>query len=136
MIRRMYDVPVELNWVEKRAACSAVQVFKELQTGIECDVAAANKAETMPGPFMTTLTPDGNAFIVSMKHENGPRIVFNFANDRIQVKDERRNLKVTASLTLNNSGRCVLKIDGAELEQWQFRKIALESFFFGDTDNE
>lgn len=129
------NIPQELNWVEKRAACSTVQVFKELQSGIEGDVAAANKANTTPGPLITTPTPDGLAFVVSVKNEVGPRIVFYFASDHIEVKDERHNLKIVASLTLNSNGRCVLKVDGAELEQWQFRKIALESYFFGDTDH-
>lgn len=125
-------VPFDLNWVEKRAACSTVQVFKELQIGIEGDVEAANKAHTIPGPFVPTPTPDGKAFVVSVKNEVSPRIVFYFANDCIEVKDERRNLKISASLALNNYGRCVLRVDGEELEQWQFRKLALESFIFGD----
>jgi hypothetical protein len=95
-------------------------------------VVAANKANTALGPFITALTPDGFAFIVSVKDEVGPRVVFYYANERIEVKDEKRNLKFFASLALNSSGRCVLRVDGEELEQWQFRKKALECLFFGD----
>ena len=126
------QIPERLDWVEKRAACSAAQVFKELQIEIEGDVAAANKANTLPGPFMATVTPDGHTLIVSFKNEVGPRIVFFVANSQIQVKDEKRNQKITASLTLNLNGRCVLKVDGVELEKWQFRKVVLEDFFFGE----
>jgi hypothetical protein len=128
----MSTIPQELDWVSKRAGCSAVQIFKELQSGIESDVVAANKANTALGPFITALTPDGFAFIVSVKDEVGPRVVFYYANERIEVKDEKRNLKFFASLALNSSGRCVLRVDGEELEQWQFRKKALECLFFGD----
>jgi hypothetical protein len=33
---------------------------------------------------------------------------------------------------LNDEGRCVLRENGAEFEEWQVRKLALESMFFGD----
>jgi hypothetical protein len=129
----MNTVPQELNWVEIRATCSAPQVFKELQTGIEGDVIAANKADTMPGPFVTTLTRGGHAIIVSVENEVGPRIVFYCTNGLIVATDEKRNLKVVVAPALNDAGRRVLKLeDGTELEQWQFRKKTLEGFFFGD----
>lgn len=129
----MSTIPPELNWVEKRASCSAAQIFKELQFGIESDVVAANNANTISGPFMTTLTPDGCTFIVSLKNEVGPRIVFYCTQGRIEAKDEKRNIKISASLALSDVGRCVLRIENeGDLEQWQFRKRVLENFFFGD----
>lgn len=131
---RMNEVPTELNWVEKRAACSAAQVFKDLHSEIERDVAVANEVNTIPGPFMVS-AGTGGAVIVSVKNEVGPRIVFYFGNDRIEVKDERSNVKIVASPTLNNSGRCVLKVEGVELEQWQFRKMVLETYLFGEIEN-
>jgi len=37
-----------------------------------------------------------------------------------------------ATVGLNDEGRCILRLeDMTELEQWQFRKRALESLFFG-----
>jgi hypothetical protein len=36
-----------------------------------------------------------------------------------------------ATITLNNEGRCMLKVDDEELEQWQVRRMALEDLFFG-----
>ncbi len=44
-------------------------------------------------------------------------------------------MKIVASPTLNNGGRCVLKVDGVELEQWQFRKMVLETYLFGEIEN-
>ena len=36
-----------------------------------------------------------------------------------------------ASITLNNEGRCKLKVNEIELELWQVRRLALEKLFFG-----
>ena len=43
-----------------------------------------------------------------------------------------RDLKefVSAKLTLTDDGDCKLKVNGRELERWQFLRLALEDFFF------
>ncbi len=74
-MRRMNEVPAELDWVEKRAACSAAQVFKELHSGIERDVALANEVNTIPGPFMVSVGT-GGAVIVSVKMRLGRALFF------------------------------------------------------------
>ncbi len=57
------------------------------------------------------------------------RVEFNCEANRIVVRNQDREFSVT--LTLNNEGRCKLRVDGAEeLEQWQVRRIALEKLFF------
>lgn len=40
-------------------------------------------------------------------------------------------IKLRATITLNNEGRCMLKVDGEELEPWNVRRMALEDLFFG-----
>jgi hypothetical protein len=35
-----------------------------------------------------------------------------------------------ASITLTNGGQCKLRVGEEELEQWQFRRMALEKLFF------
>jgi hypothetical protein len=53
--------------------------------------------------------------------------------NRIVVKEEWRKKTWSVAIGLNNEGRCTLRLDdGTELEQWQFRKMALSGLFFGD----
>ena len=134
MIRRMNEVPDELDWVSRRDECSAAKVFRQLQAGIENDVSAVIR--TSPGEFGTTLTHDGRTFVVAEKRVTGPRVVFFISGEKIEIRDEVSGVNRTASLTISNSGRCVMSVDGLELEQWQVRKMALEGLFFGVSDGE
>jgi hypothetical protein len=135
----MSTIPQDLNWVEKRAACSADQVFRELQTGIENDIAYRNAIRgtgpLVTGNFIAQLTSDGKVLIVA---EEGPwskgRLKIFAMDGRIEVRNEIANTNWAAKVIFSDEGRCKLKLedDGRELEQWQFRKLALESLFFGD----
>ncbi|MGB6782410.1 MAG: hypothetical protein WCF17_11810 [Terracidiphilus sp.] len=123
----------ELDWVRARMNCSVLTVFNELRLGVEADVKIAN---AMPRPselpsllFGFRSNTVGDYFIV-FRHENaGARVEFNCEANRIVVRNQDREFSVT--LTLNNEGRCKLRVDdGEELEQWQVRRIALEKLFF------
>jgi len=46
----------------------------------------------------------------------------------VNDKDGKKILEAT--LTLNDSGECRVKIGGQEYELWQMRKKALENLFF------
>lgn len=131
----MSTIPPELNWVQKRASCSAEQVFRELQAGIENDIAAANQVRRLAPDmrFDSRLTDNGRVFVVAQMGVTGPRVVFFIHSGSIEARDEANQTRHVVSLMLNDEGRCKLKLeDGRELEQWQFRKLALEGLFFGD----
>ncbi len=130
----MSTVPLELNWVEKRVACSAEQLFKEIQTGIENDIASMNAIPPSEGNFVAQLTSDGKVLVVA---HNGPwskgRVKLFVQSGKIEVRNEITQTQWWAAVIFSDEGRCRLRLeDGRELEQWQFRKKALESLFFGD----
>lgn len=128
------NIPQELNWVELRAACSAERLFVELQSGIENDVAAINRVGNVEPDsqyrFMAQATTDGRVFVVRQAG-GGPRVKLGVHKGRIFVEDEATPSKWSARVTFSNEGRCRLKLDeGDEIEQWQFRKMALHNLFF------
>ena len=127
-------IPQELNWVGKRAACTVAQTFKEVLIGINNDVEAINAARNIPveSRFSADLTTKGTTVGVG---QHGPfragRVMIGIVGETIEVRDGVTQ-PWTVTVSLNNEGRCTLKLeDGTELEQWQFRKKALESLFFG-----
>jgi hypothetical protein len=133
MMGRMNELPTELNWVSRRVECSSTQIFRELQKGIEDDVATVNK--TSDSEFGTTLTSDGRTFVVSEKRATGARVVFFISGKKIEIRNEVSGVNLVAVPALNTVGRCVLTVDGVELEQWQLRKMALEGLFFSEMDD-
>lgn len=134
----MSTVPQELNWVEKRAACTAERIFPQLVAGITEDVKVRNAAGT-DTQFAAQLTSTQRVLVIgeigTWARREKVRI---FPNDgKIGVQDEITNMKFSAEVFLNDEGRCKLKMeDGTELEQWQFRRKALEPLFFGDKEQQ
>lgn len=127
-------IPPELNWVGKRAECSAEKIFAELKIGIENDVSEINRiVNAAPGTsyrFLAQGTTDGKSFVIGQAG-GGPRVKISIYKERIFVDDEATPSKWSVRVTFSNEGRCRLKSDdGNELEQWQFRKTALHNLFF------
>lgn len=130
----MTSVPQELDWVSKRAACNAGRVFDELCIGIRKDVEAINQARGLkePAHFAANLLSDNSTIVIGQPNRT-PRVVvtIGIVGDSIGVRDASQGIEWSATITLNDEGRCVLKLeDGAFMEQWQFRKRALDHLFF------
>jgi hypothetical protein len=136
----MSAVPPDLKWVEIRAACTVANVFNQLCDGVKDDVFAINTTRGFAGEnvFKADLHSSGTTIFVGQPNRlPRRRVAIGVVGDRIEVEQEwEGGLHLSASIGLNNEGRCVLKMKEAEkeieLEQWQFRKMALENLFFGD----
>lgn len=132
----MSTVPLELDWVEKRAACTATRSFNELRKGINNDIAVFNSIRKLPPDqqFAGDMTSDGSTICVGQHGTQVRPIVYiRLVENTIVVRDMVKQINWSVEPKLNQEGRCILKLkDGPELEQWQFRKKALEGLFFGD----
>ena len=77
------------------------------------------------------LEPGERNFFV---HRSGENVVesleFIYTESGINVRNEKHEVKLSANLTLNDQGECKLLMDGKELDEWQFRRRALEELFF------
>jgi hypothetical protein len=127
------SVPSELNWVEARMECSIAQVFKALELGVQDDVDAIN-ARIKKGVamrFSLVNSKNGNRFSVirEVNYAASGSVDFNLSGDEIKIGRDNV-LMIQATLTVTNTGKCKLKADGEELEQWQLRRKALEDLFF------
>ncbi len=130
----MCSVPQELNWVEARSVCSLERVFRELQLGAQYDVEQANKvmkeSTESNASFDIADFPSGRSFMVFRGGGQNGTVKFHLANDQIVVAGPGETFSIT--LTLDNEGRCKLRVDGGDgLEQWQVRCMILEDLFFG-----
>jgi len=125
------DVPQELDWVKKRAACSLKQVFCELHRGVVEDVKDANESLQPKMPFDVVVSKLGEDFTVQRAESLRPTTSFVLLGQHIVISSSASKEQWKFTVGLNNDGRCQLRWDGQEYEQWQVRKMALESLFFG-----
>ncbi len=131
----MPDTPLPENfrWVSARAICSASQVFQQLYNEVIGDVEERNSIPSGDSQVKFTVTTGkGNFSVVRQIYGSIPDSV-NFAISRggiITVQDDDNTFQFTATLTLNNEGKCRLRVGDNDLCLWQFRRMALEKLFF------
>ena len=128
----MKNVPQELDWVDKRAACTVAAVFNQICDGILGDAEAFNRAAQID-TFQANLLSSGTTMIIG-NPTRIPRVVVRvgIVEKGIEVQSDLEKSFWHVTIGLNDEGRCILRLeDGSEIEQWQFRKKALEGLFFG-----
>jgi len=125
--------PQRFDWVKARADCSVLVVFNQLRLAVEEDIKIINVTprplEYQPS-FGIRSNWAGDCFVVFQVENSSLRVEFNCQRDYFEVTtQDNKQFKVT--LTLNNEGRCKLRVDGGEeLEEWQLRRMMLEDLFF------
>lgn len=132
-------VPEQFGWVQARAGCSLPHIFKELEQGVREDVEQAQALVPPHYEIKFSIAKSSAKRFSAIRVDDPMRgmsrtIDFLCAKDKIEVYDDRDQLLRSASLTLNNEGKCRLLVGDSELTQWQFRRLTLERLFFGPFD--
>jgi hypothetical protein len=121
----------EFNWVRARAECSIINAFMRLKLAIRKDVDTANEIFRGTGTKFE-IVHDATSFTVYQETSPPRSISFslNDVNSLIEVGSEK-GTDFSVAITLNKDRQCnFLLADGEELDEWQFRRKALEKFFF------
>src|SRR5208282_17987 len=104
----------------------------QLELGVRNDVDLANEQLRSPDRHRFSISSDDGRFSVTREGSRTPPVSIDFSLDGEEIVVCRgAEIKLTATITLNNQGECMLQVDGEELEQWQVRRMALEDLFFG-----
>jgi hypothetical protein len=128
----MASKSTNFNWIKARADCSVAQVFKQLELGARNDVEAANEQRKSEEHHVFSVSAEPGRFSVVRGSRNVHPVSVDFSLEGEEIAACVGNeIKLTATITLNNEGRCMLKVNDEELEQWQVRRTALEDLFFG-----
>jgi hypothetical protein len=126
------DTMENFDWVGARANCSLAQVFKQLELGARNDVDAANMKRTPQDRYKFSVSAEHGRFSVTRESNDALPLSVDFSLERTEIVACMGNeIKVKAIIALNNEGRCMLKVNDEELEQWHVRRMALEDLFFG-----
>jgi len=132
------NIPEDLDWVSARGNCHLPDVFKELEHGVRGDIEAVQEFLTNSETKFSVVKAVNYRFSVNRVDDPitsfARSVDFALSKGRITVYDEKDAEMFTATLTLSNEGKCRLLVNGEQLTQWQFRRMALEKLFFGPHD--
>jgi len=121
----------EFDWVAARADCSVSEVFEKLRAQVKTDVDKRHALRPERTPYAFRFVSEGPKFIALVEgNKLHHAVIFSLENQIISVYDDDDNVIFKAEVTLNDEGKCVVKIDNEERELWQMRKMALERLFF------
>ena len=116
-----------------RFACSIHAVFEKLRLGVKCDVETRQQLrEDSEGrsDAKFTFTSSDTSFAASIR---GCFRTFTLQQNHILVTNEKNRELMNATVTLTDDKDCRLAVGQEVLEEWQFRKRAMESLFFDET---
>ena len=129
----------DFEWVRARAECSIGIVFQKLKDHVKGDMEKRlelrEKGERVK--FQMGEKEPADSFSVYREGEHQgvyglKSLKFVMQRHNILVVDDNDVVQLSAALTLDNEGLCKLQVKGENLEEWQFRKMALENLFFGE----
>lgn len=121
---------MEVNWVQARAECSLRRVFETLFEMVESDVETANGLK-LGRRFQATYQ---HKKIIVTREENDDEVrsvVFELSAAAIRARAGKETELFSGRPRLNESGECLLEVDGRLHPLWQIRQRALEDLFFG-----
>jgi hypothetical protein len=121
---------MEVEWVQARARCSLMSVFRELEAQAEKDVRARQAIKTAASHSFTFMAGRQSDEFVIWQGDSGPMVMFRLLNDCISVQNRQREEIFRATVALNDHGKCMFVVNGVEMERWQVLRKALEGLFF------
>lgn len=120
-----------MDWVKERAKCTALWVHQRLLEQTKLDVETRNEQVKGRGSYAFSVQEEQGYFLVGI-HRSGPMkfVKVQLDGERIRVSGDDGQLMIEGAVTLNDAGECRLQVGELELEEWQFRRRALEELLF------
>lgn len=136
------ELPSNFDWVTHRAQCSAPDMFEQLRQLAQANVETVNQLKAGPTPNASRFQfKEGDpslrrGFTVWDSSQHDRRAVDFWLDGahtiHVEPTHQNRRGSFTATLTLNDHGRCRFLVDSHELDQWQLLRRALEWLFFDE----
>jgi hypothetical protein len=128
------------DWVTARNECSLEKAFEKLRLDVKADVDKRQALRVKPPSwdgfeYGFNYSSNTSAFSASIHASNrsSQGVIFRLEPaGYIAVLNKNDEELFRATVTLDNERQCKFVVDGVELEDWQFRKKALEHIFFGE----
>jgi hypothetical protein len=122
------------DWVQERFQCSLSEVFETLKIEVEQDVATRERLRPKNEAhqhYAFKFVSRGQTFSALLEGSRLHKsVMFSLESNHISIRRDGTDSALMATPTLNDEGRCLLKIGNKEYERWQVRKMALEDLFF------
>jgi hypothetical protein len=120
-----------LGWVRARAECLPRNAYARLMQGMREDVEIRNELQPDGDERVFKLVEHDDSFSVFPAGRAGINVVrIDLRPTHIRISNDNGAIDLLVTPRLSVDGACIFEVDGAELEEWQLRRKALESLFF------
>jgi hypothetical protein len=120
------------EWVKARAECSIGLIFDQLKTQVQKDIDTRQTLSKGPPFYYGFRFKIENDTIIALVEGNRlhESVTLRLSGNAIEVTGKDGKLLFSGTVALNKDKECRLRVNGDELELWQFRKKALEDLLF------
>jgi hypothetical protein len=120
-----------LGWVRARAECLPRNAYARLMQSMRHDVEIRNELHPDGDERLFKLVEHDDSFSVFPTGRAGIDVVrIDLRPTHIGISHDNGSIDLLVTPRLSAAGACIFEVDGAELEEWQLRRKALESLFF------
>lgn len=123
-------LPPNFDWVTERKKCSALTVFEQLRQDVQQNLAAFHDGQERRRWNLISTHPEMFTVTGQLERFRNAAVRFMLVGDEMEIEGQNVDVKMTATLTLNDRGQCRLLVDGKELDRWQVLRRALEPLLF------
>jgi hypothetical protein len=129
------DLPPAWDWVTARAQCSVRAFFERLALGAQQNVAtrmALLAGQPLQPRAVVRSELLGTVCSVFTESTKGPVVRLYLDGARLVVRSDDGTIDFAGTVTLDDQGRCRLRVGAEALDEWQVLKRALEPVLFPD----
>lgn len=124
-------LPHNWDWVTARVECSERKFFERLYLGAQGNIKKRMELIPPTGARKSFKCESSDQmFSVFSEAADGPTVRFRLEVERIHIESARGDINFNGTVTLDNQGRCRLRVGSEELDEWQVLKRALEKLLF------
>jgi hypothetical protein len=127
----------DFDWVTARAECSISRMFVRLQGQVKADVERRNSLLSANERLKFLVDVHGDAEFSVKREGTGQEepgtVRFRRNESDIGIASNDGKLTLTVTLMVDHLNECRFVANGDQVDEWQLRKLALESLFFGRT---
>jgi hypothetical protein len=120
-----------LGWVRARAECLPKNAYARLMRSMRHDVESRIELHPDGDERSFKLVEHDDSFSIFPTGLAGIDVIrVDLRPTHIRISNDNGSIDLLVTPRLSAAGACIFEVDGAELEEWQLRRKALEALFF------
>jgi hypothetical protein len=124
------EIRSDVDWVTEREKCSTYELFQQLRSRVQADVAKLNELRHKNNRVKEEFLFESRDDVFGVLHPRTTRVVRFELAEAIEVTGQPSKVAFEARAVYTPEGQCFLQVGAEKLFIWQIARRALEGLLF------